>query len=114
MLDRRYKISTIGVAAVIIVSAIIGPSIGGIIWLDRLDRDVSDLKENVGQLKENVAQLQEDVAELQEDVGQLQQGQAAMLQILQTLADEIPEIRSDLQNHTHDADGRAQLRSADN
>ena len=40
MLDRWYKISTIGVAVVIIVSAIVGPSIGGIIWLDRLDRDV--------------------------------------------------------------------------
>ena len=107
MLDRWYKISTIGVAAVIIVSAIIGPSIGGIIWLDRLDRDVSDLKEDVAQLQENVAQLQEDVA-------QLQQGQVAMLQILRTLADEIPEIRSDLQNHTHNSDGRAQLPSADN
>ena len=88
MLDRWYKISTIGVAAVIIVSAIIGPSIGGIIWLDRLDRDV---------------------AQLQEDVAELQKGQAAILQILRTLADENPEIRSDLRNHTHDADGRAQL-----
>lgn len=114
MLDRWYKISTIGVAAVIIVSAIIGPSIGGIIWLDRLDRDVSDLKENVAQLQEDVGQLQKDVGQLQEDVGQLQEGQAAMLQILQTLADEIPEIRSDLQNHTHNSDGRAQLPSADN
>ena len=66
------------------------------------------------QLQEDVAQLQENVAQLQEDVAQLQQGQVAMLQILRTLADEIPEIRSDLQNHTHNADGRAQLPSADN
>ena len=95
MLDRWYKISTIGVAVVIIVSAIVGPSIGGIIWLDRLDRDV--------------AQLQEDVGQLQEDVAELQKGQAAILQLLRTLADENPEIRSDLRNHTHDADGRAQL-----
>ena len=88
MLDRWYKISTIGVAVVIIVSAIVGPSIGGIIWLDRLDRDV---------------------AQLQEDVAELQKGQAAILQLLRTLADENPEIWSDLRNHTHDADGRAQL-----
>lgn len=114
MLDRWYKISTIGVAAVIIVSAIIAPSIGGIIWLDRLDRDVSDLKEDVGQLQEDVAKLQEDVGQLQEDVTKLQEGQVAMLQILQTLADAIPAIHSDLQNHTHNSDGRAQLPSADN
>ena len=32
-----------------------------------------------------------------------------MLDILRTLADDIPAVREGLRNHTHDADGRVQL-----
>jgi uncharacterized membrane protein (DUF106 family) len=95
MLDRWYKTTAILVGIVIIVSAIVGPTIGGIYWLVQLDRDVAD--------------LQEEVTELQTNVVELQRGQAVMLEILQKLADDIPEIRADLGNHTHDANGRAQF-----
>ena len=88
MLDRWYKIAVIIASAVIIVSAIVGPGIGGVFWLARLDNDV--------------ANLQEDVTELQEDV-------ATILSILQTMAEQTPEIRADLDNHTHGDDGRTQF-----
>ena len=88
MLDRWYKVATIAIAVVAIVSAIVGPSIGGIYWLARLDHDVT---------------------ELQKDVAELQKGQEAILEILRELADDMPEIRADLNNHTHNSDGQAQF-----
>ena len=88
MLGRWYKTTAILVGIVLIVSAIVGPTIGGIYWLVQLERVVSDL---------------------QEEVAELQRGQAIMLEILQNLADDIPEVRSDLNNHTHGADGQVQL-----
>lgn len=109
VLERWYKTTAILVGVVIIVSAIVGPTIGGIYWLVQVERDVADLQEDVAQLQEDVAQLQKDVAQLQEDVAELQRGQAIMLEILQRLADDIPEIRADLENHTHSDDGRAQI-----
>ena len=95
MLDRWYKIAVTAAALVIIVSAVLGPAIGMVFWMAQLDRDVTDLRT--------------DVAELQTDVAELQRGQAIMLDILRTLADDIPAVREGLSNHTHDADGRVQL-----
>ena len=95
MLDRWYKIAVTAAALVIIVSAVLGPTIGMVFWLAQLNRDVTD--------------LQTDVAELQTDVAELQRGQAVMLDILRTLADDIPAVREGMSNHTHDADGRVQL-----
>ena len=109
MLDRWYKIATIVAALVIIVSAVVGPSVGAIFWLARLDIDVAGLQKDVTDLQRDVADLQKDVAELQQNVAELQRGQAVMLDILQRLADDIPELRSELRNHTHDANGRVQL-----
>ena len=102
MPESWYKTTAILVGIVIIVSAIVGPTIGGIYWLVQVDRDVADLKTEV-------AELQSDVAELQTNVAELQRGQAIMLDILQKLAEEIPEMRADLNNHTHSEDGRAQF-----
>lgn len=95
MLESWYKTTAILVGIVIIVSAIVGPTIGGIYWLVQVDRDVADLKT--------------EVAELQSDVAELQRGQTIMLDILQKLADDIPEIRADLDNHVHGDDGQAQF-----
>ena len=102
MLDRWYKIAVTAAALVIIVSAVLGPAIGMVFWLAQLDRDVTDLQTDV-------TDLQTDVTELQTDVAELQRGQAVMLDILRTLADDIPAVREGLSNHTHDADGRVQL-----
>ena len=88
MLERWYKTTAILVGIVIIVSAIVGPTIGGIYWLVQLERDVSDLQDEVAELKK---------------------GQAIMLEILRKLADDMPEIRADLDNHTHGDDGKVQL-----
>ena len=95
MLDRFYKITAIVAGIAIIVSAVVGPTIAGIYWLTRLEADVT--------------KLQEDVADLQNHVVELQRGQAVMLDILRTLADEIPEVRTDLDNHIHNEDGLAQF-----
>ena len=102
MLDRWAKIAAIAAAAVIVASAIIGPSIGGIYWLARLDSDV-------GRLQQDVQQMQADIGQLQSDVEQLQEGQRAILDILERLADDIPEIRANVAGHTHDSDGRARF-----
>ena len=67
MLDQWVKITTIAAASVLIVSAIIGATIGGILWLVRLDNDVRELKTDVGQLHTDVGQLQTDVGQLQTD-----------------------------------------------
>ena len=95
MLESWYKTTAILVGIVIIVSAIVGPTIGGIYWLVQVERDV--------------AELQEEVAELQSDVAELRRGQTIMLEILQKLADDLPEIRANLNSHTHGDDGRVQL-----
>ena len=95
MLDRFYKITAIVAGIAIIVSAVIGPTIGGIYWLTRLEADVT--------------KLQDDVADLQKDVAELQSGQAVMLDILRTLAEDIPEVRADLNSHIHNEDGLAQF-----
>ena len=109
MLDHWYKITAVAAALVIIVSAVLGPTIGMVFWLAQLDRDVTDLQTDVADLQTDVTELQTDVAELQTDVAELQRGQAVMLDILRTLADEIPAVHEGLSNHTHDADGRVQL-----
>ena len=116
MLDRWSKIAAIAVAVVIIASAIIGPGVGGIFWLARLEyeveglqSDVGQLQTDVGQLKSDVGQLQSDVTKLQSDVSQLHEGQQEILEILQRLADDAPEIRDNLAGHTHDSDGRARF-----
>ena len=102
MLDSFYKTTVIVAGIAIIVSAIVGPTIGGIFWLARLDTDVAEVRTDV-------AQLQKDVAQLQKDVAELQRGQAVMLDILRTLADEMSEMRADLDSHIHNEDGLAQF-----
>ena len=102
MLERWAKVAVIASAVVIVASAIIGPTIGGIYWLARLDSDV-------GRLQDDVRQMQSDVGQLQSDVEQLQEGQRAILDILERLADDMPEIRANVAGHTHDSDGRARF-----
>lgn len=102
MLDRFYKITAIVAGIAIIVSAVIGPTIGGIYWLTRLEADVT-------KLQDEVSKLQTDVAALQSNVAELQRGQAVMLDILRTLAEDIPEVRADLNSHIHNEDGLAQF-----
>ena len=123
MLDQWMKVTAIGAAMVVIISGIIAPSIAGVIWLSRLDLDVNRLQTDVGQLQSDVGQLQTDVSQLQSDVGQLQtdvaqlrsdveqlqQGQQTIIEILRTLVDDGAEIRTDLTEHTHGPDGRAQF-----
>ena len=102
MLDQWGKITAIMAAVVIIVSAVVAPSVGIIVWLARLDSDVNRLQDDVGQLQSDVKQLQSDVAELQE-------GQQNILDFLRRMADDNMEIEDRLAGHTHDADGRARL-----
>ena len=116
MLDQWSKAATIVAAIVLIVSAIIAPSVGGVIWLARMNYEVEGLQTNVSQLQTDVSQLQTDVSQLQtdvsqlkSDVGQIQETQQIMLEILRGLADDLLETRADLTSHTHDTEGRAQF-----
>ena len=102
MLDQWVKITAIAAASVIIVSAIIGATIGGIIWLVRLDSDVRELKTDVGQ-------LQTDVAQMKLDIKQIQDNQQIIIEILRELSGDVQEIKADLIGHTHDPDGRTRL-----
>ena len=116
MLDQWVKITAIAAASVIIVSAIIGATMGGIFWLVRLDSDVRELKTDVGQLQTDVGQLQTDVGQLQIDVAQMkldikqiQDNQQIIIEILRELSADVQESEADLIGHTHDSDGRARL-----
>ena len=102
MLDQWVKITAIAAASVIIVSAIIGATIGGIIWLVRLDNDVRELKTDVGQ-------LQTDVAQMKLDIKQIQDNQQIIIEILRELSGDVQEIKTNLAGHTHDPDGRTRL-----
>ena len=87
MLDRWSKAATIALAVVLIVSAIVAPTIGGVVWLARMNYDVKGLRSGMDE-------LQTDVQQLQTDVRQVQESQQAILDILERLED-------DLANHTH-------------
>ena len=102
MLDNWAKIATIAAAIVIIVSAIIGPTIAGIFWLAMLDNDVR-------QLQTDVEQLQTDVAQMKLDIKQIQDNQQIIIEILRELSGDVQEIKADLISHAHDPDGRTRL-----
>ena len=109
MLDQWVKITTIAAASVLIVSAIIGATVGGIIWLVRLDNDVRQLQTDVRQLQADVAQLQTDVSQMQLDIKQIQDNQQIIIEILRELSVDVQKSEADLLGHTHDPDGRARL-----
>ena len=88
MLDRWYKIAAIVASVVVIMSAIVGPSIAGLVWAIRLDSDV--------------ANLQSDVDRLQADMAEVKENQRLILE-------SVNRIEAALISHTHDADGRAQV-----
>lgn len=95
MLDRVSQIITIIAATVAIVVILIG----GVAWAIRLDTDVRLVKSEVGELRLEVAELRRDMDEVKEN-------QRRILQVLERL-------EYALANHTHDADGRAQMPLAD-
>ena len=91
MLDRISKIISIIAATVAIVVILIG----GVAWAVRLDSEVQDVQREVGELRQEVTELRRDMDEVKEN-------QRLILQALEGLQDAIA-------NHTHDADGRAQM-----
>ncbi len=91
MLDRVSKIIAIIAATVAIVVILIG----GVAWAIRLDTDMRIVKSEVVELKGEVAELRQDMDEVKEN-------QRLILQALEGLHVAIA-------NHTHDADGRAQI-----
>ena len=95
MLDQWVKITTIAAASVLILSAIIGATVGGIIWLVRLDNDVR--------------QLQTDVSQMKLDIKQIQDNQQVIIEILRELSADAQENKADLLGHTHAPDGRTRL-----
>ena len=58
MLDRWSKAATIALAVVLIVSAIVAPTIGGVVWLARMNYDVKGLRSGMDELQADVQQLQ--------------------------------------------------------
>ena len=91
MLDRISKI--IAIIAATVASIVI--LIGGVAWAIRLDTDMRIVKSEV-------AELRRDVDEVKENQRRLEENQRLILQALEGLQDAIA-------NHTHDADGRAQM-----
>lgn len=80
-----------------------------LLWLARLDSDVGQLQYKVERLQSDVGGLQADVEELQAQVERLREGQRHIIEILQRLESDVPEIRGNLIGHTHDSSGQAQL-----
>ena len=91
MLDRVSNIISIIAATVAIVVILIG----GVAWAIRLDADMRTVKSEV-------AELRRDVDEIKQNQQRLEENQRLILQALEGLQDAIA-------NHTHDADGRAQM-----
>ncbi len=91
MLDRVSKIITIIAATIAIVVILIG----GVAWAIRLDTDVR-------LVKSELVELRLEVAELRRDMDEVKENQRRILQVLERL-------EYALANHTHDADGRAQM-----
>ncbi|MDE2785051.1 MAG: hypothetical protein OXL37_00155 [Chloroflexota bacterium] len=105
MLDRVSKILTIIAATVAIVVIFIG----GVAWAIRLDADVlivqgevAELRQEVGGLRQEVTELRRDMDEVKENQQRLEENQRLILQALEGL-------QAAIANHTHDADGRAQI-----
>ena len=91
MLDRVSKIIAIIAATVAIVVILIG----GVAWAIRLDTDMRIVKSEV-------AELRRDMDEVKENQRRLEENQRLILQALEGL-------QAAIANHTHDADGRAQI-----
>ena len=91
MLDRVSKILTIDAATVAIVVILIG----GVAWAIRLETDLRGVQADV-------AELRLEVAELRFDMDEVKENQRLILQALEGL-------QAAIANHTHDADGRAQM-----
>ena len=91
MLDRVSKIITTIAATVAIVVILIG----GVAWAIRLDTDMRIVKSEV-------VELRRDVDEMKENQQRLEENQRLILQALEGL-------QAAIANHTHDADGRAQM-----
>ena len=99
MLDRWSKIATIALAVILVLSAVVGPTIGGVVWLAQMNYDVKglqvdmdkarseigQLQMDVGQLQTDFQQLKTDVQQLQTDVQQIQESQRAILDILERI-----------------------------
>lgn len=98
MLDRWSKIATIAVAVLLIVSAVVGPTIGGVVWLAQMNYDVKGLQVDMDKARAEIEQLQTDVVQLQADVQQIQENQQAILDILERIEN----------GAASQADGRAQ------
>lgn len=56
MLDQWSKAATIVAAIVLIMSAFIAPSVGGVVWLARINYEVEGSQTNVSQLQTDVSQ----------------------------------------------------------
>ncbi len=98
MLDRISKILTIIAATVAIVVILIG----GVAWAVRLEIDLRGIQGEVGELRQEVGELRRDVTELRQDMDEVKENQRLILQALEGL-------QAAIANHTHDADGRAQM-----
>ena len=98
MLDRISKIIAIIAATVAIIVILIG----GVAWAVRLDSEVQVVQREVGELRQEVTELRRDMDEVKENQQRLEENQRLILQALEGLQDAIA-------NHTHDADGRAQM-----
>ena len=98
MLDRVSKI--IAIIAATVASIVI--LIGGVAWAVRLDLEVQAVQGKVGELSQEVVELKGEVAELRQDMDEVKENQRLILQALEGLHVAIA-------NHTHDADGRAQI-----
>ncbi len=98
MLDRVSKILTIAAATIAIVVILIG----GIAWAIRLETDLRVVQADVVELRLEMAELRRDMDEVKENQRRLEENQRLILQALEGLQDAIA-------NHTHDADGRAQM-----
>ena len=91
MLDNWYKIAGIAVAVVIMIATVVGPSVGGIFWLARLDSDVKRLQTDVERLQTDVEQLQSDMSGVREDIADVKADMRLVLSKLDDRAEAVTQ-----------------------
>lgn len=105
MLDRVSKI--IAIIAASVASIVI--LIGGVAWAVRLDTDMRIVKSEVVELSQEVGELKGEVAELRRDVDEVKENQQRLEENQRLILQALEELHVAIANHTHDADGRAQV-----
>ena len=109
MLDRWSKVATIAVAVLLIVSAVVGPTIGGVVWLAQMNYDVKALQTNMDKVRAEIGQVQTDFGQMQTDFQQMQTDFQQMQDSQQAILDILERLENGATSQADGSDGRTQF-----